>query len=361
MEDLGEDRRLQAVRAPRRGEGRGGRGRGPPLSGGEEERPAVELARRPASCSSAAASRRSARRRWWSCAASRQGRRRPRCARAGRRARNGAPPGSPAGCAAARSRRRRRRHRRVRAARDGRSRRQELEEPVQFLDVPPRLSTNSAGSACAGSSERTSSWRRSPKRSTRPRTRTASPSPKRLSSSSTSFQTRASILPVGSTSSSARYGLPERVPEPLTRDRVEALDDPVLRELRDRHPAILGPGTDGKLARSAPAQAVSRPSLRRGDGGDARRSSRTSVRRHHSGRARRCWPEAPGTPCGSSVPTTLRRRPASSPTGASEVCSCARPSRRSGSWRRSSRAPTTSAGGGGGSSPACGCGPTGTA
>ena len=41
-----------------------------------------------------------------------------------------------------------------------------------------------------------------------PSTRTASPSSKRPSSSSTSFQTRASMWPVGSTSSSARYGAP---------------------------------------------------------------------------------------------------------------------------------------------------------
>ena len=42
-------------------------------------------------------------------------------------------------------------------------------------------------------------------------TRTASPSSNRPSRSSTSFQTRASIRPLGSTSSSARYGEPERV------------------------------------------------------------------------------------------------------------------------------------------------------
>src|SRR5205085_6702375 len=48
-----------------------------------------------------------------------------------------------------------------------------------------------AGSSAAASSERTSSWSRSRKRSTRPSTRTASPSPTRPSSSSTSDQTRA--------------------------------------------------------------------------------------------------------------------------------------------------------------------------
>ena len=67
------------------------------------------------------------------------------------------------------------------------------------------------GSASAASTERTSSWSRSRNRSTRPSTRTASPSTKRPSSSSTSFQTRASIRPLGSTSSSARYAAPFRV------------------------------------------------------------------------------------------------------------------------------------------------------
>ena len=60
----------------------------------------------------------------------------------------------------------------------------------------------------AGSSVRTSSWSLSRKRSTRPRTRIESPSAKRASRSSTSFQTRASMRPLASTSSSARYGAP---------------------------------------------------------------------------------------------------------------------------------------------------------
>ena len=66
-----------------------------------------------------------------------------------------------------------------------------------------------AGSASgAGSSVRTSSWSRSRKRSTRPRTRIESPSAKRPSSSSTSLHTRASMRPLASTSSSARYAAP---------------------------------------------------------------------------------------------------------------------------------------------------------
>ena len=48
-------------------------------------------------------------------------------------------------------------------------------------------------------------------RSTWPSTRTASPSSNRRSRSSTSSQTRASTRPLGSTSSSTRYGLPPRV------------------------------------------------------------------------------------------------------------------------------------------------------
>ena len=76
----------------------------------------------------------------------------------------------------------------------------------------PRRGASSAsatpGSTSVASSERTSSCSRSRNRSTRPSTRTASPSAKRPSSSSTSFQTRASIRPLGSTSSSARYGAP---------------------------------------------------------------------------------------------------------------------------------------------------------
>ena len=70
---------------------------------------------------------------------------------------------------------------------------------------------SAAGSASAGSSARTSSWSRSRNFSTRPRTCTASPSPKRASSSSTSFHTRPEMRPVVSPSSSARYGAPLRV------------------------------------------------------------------------------------------------------------------------------------------------------
>ena len=68
---------------------------------------------------------------------------------------------------------------------------------------------SSAGSVSgATSTARTCTWSLPPNRSTRPSTRTASPSAKRPSSSSTSSQTRASIRPLASTSSSARYGAP---------------------------------------------------------------------------------------------------------------------------------------------------------
>ena len=89
---------------------------------------------------------------------------------------------------------------------------EELEEAGELVGVAAEPSASATpGSTSAVSSERTSSCRRSRKRSTRPSTRTASPSPKRPSSSSTSLQTRASIFPVGSTSSSARYEAPPRV------------------------------------------------------------------------------------------------------------------------------------------------------
>ena len=87
-----------------------------------------------------------------------------------------------------------------------------------------------------------------PNRSTRPSTRTASPSAKRPSSSSTSSQTRASIRPLASTSSSARYGRPGlRPPALLAPDGVDALDGAVLRELGDAgHAGSLG-GRGGTL------------------------------------------------------------------------------------------------------------------
>ena len=112
-----------------------------------------------------------------------------------------------------------------------------------------------------------SSWSRSRNRSTRPSTRTASPSPNRASSRSTSVQTRASIRPLGSTSSSARYGAPPLRAQPLLpRDGVDALDDPVCGQLCDRaHGASLGVGAAARLGRSGRRQAVPRAPLRRAE------------------------------------------------------------------------------------------------
>ena len=86
--------------------------------------------------------------------------------------------------------------------------REELEEAVELVGVSAqRGRERSAGSASsAGSTARTCTWSLPPKRSTRPSTCTASPSSKRRSSRSTSFQTRASTRPLASASSRARYG-----------------------------------------------------------------------------------------------------------------------------------------------------------
>ena len=144
----------------------------------------------------------------------------------------------------------------------------------------------------AASTVRTSSCSRPPKRSTRPSTRTASPSAKRLSSSSTSSQTRASIRPLGSTSSSARYGLPPRVVRrSLARDRVDALDDAVLGQLGDRQPV----GVECRLARW-PTSARSAPSATRGR---TARSHGAALRRDRRPRARPSF--APATRTTSST------------------------------------------------------------
>ena len=136
--------------------------------------------------------------------------RRRRCARAARPRTSGGRPASPDTCAAAR--------RRARASTSVRS-------PSSWISAVRNSRNPSSSSASrriagaiasgstpsAGSSVRTSSCSRSRNRSTRPSTRTASPSAKRASSSSTSFQTRASMRPLGSTSWSARYVAPFRV------------------------------------------------------------------------------------------------------------------------------------------------------
>ena len=161
---------------------------------------------RPTSCTSAAASSRSGAAADGAARARGRALRRRRCARAGRPRTSGgrraspgtlaaAPPSSAASTA--------------RAARRRDLRDEELEEALQLVCVAPhRRRHRRRDRRSAGSSVRTSSCSLSRKRSTRPSTRTASPSPKRVSSSSTSFQTRAPMRPLGSTSSSARYGAP---------------------------------------------------------------------------------------------------------------------------------------------------------
>ena len=64
--------------------------------------------------------------------------------------------------------------------------------------------SDDGSASSAGSTARTWTWSLPPKRSTRPSTCTASPSPNRWSRRSTSFHTRASTRPLASASSSAR-------------------------------------------------------------------------------------------------------------------------------------------------------------
>ena len=162
---------------------------------------------RPTSWSSAAASRRSALSRGWSCAVSRQSVATPTVCSSSPPAYPWWPSAPAAGRAASladlrvaeQTARRSRRARGARSRRPGtrgtrRARRRRAASPARAR--PDRRP--------AASTVRTWSCSRSSKRSTRPSTRTASPSAKRRSSSSTSFQTRPSMRPLGSTSSSAR-------------------------------------------------------------------------------------------------------------------------------------------------------------
>ncbi len=183
---------------PRRAAARGGRGRAAALGRGQEERAAVELSRpsrvveergrERGDRAAAAGAARPPRGRAW----------RPRrCARGGRRRRSGARPGGGershalAEVCVADERAHNRAQAGVRELLG-----EEVEEPVQLLEVAPRLRDEPGRvDLRPASSERMSSWSRSRNRSTRPSTRTASPSWKRRSRSSTSLQTRASIRP----------------------------------------------------------------------------------------------------------------------------------------------------------------------
>ena len=168
---------------------------------------------------------------------------------------------------------------------------EELEEAVQLVQVAARLGHQRAGSASVGSSERTSSWSRSRKRSTRPSTRTASPSWKRRSSSSTSFQTR-------------RLDPPARIDELEREVRAAAAGAQALlagdREDRPRRPGppparrsatlLATPALYGRERMVAwppwPLEAVSRAPLRPGTRGLARRPRRPALRRDLAGAAR---------------------------------------------------------------------------
>ena len=176
---------------------------------GDRERGASDRARRvrPTSWRSAAASSRSTRKPGWSCAVSRQSVR--DADRVLEQAAGVRMVIRPAWQDTPARRSRRARHRTVPASPGGDLGHEELEEALRSLRCRAGSRASATpGSTSAASSERTSSCSRSRNRSTRPSTRTASPSVNRPSSSSTSFQTRASIRPVGSTSSSARYDAP---------------------------------------------------------------------------------------------------------------------------------------------------------
>ena len=155
-------------------------------------------------------------------------------------------------------------------------------KPCELLGVAPRArASGSPGRRRVASSVRTSSWSRSRKRSTRPSTRTASPSPKRPSSSSTSFQTRASIRPVESTSSSARYGAP-----PFVRSLRFVLTAKTPSTTRSSASSAMSPGRVYGPARPArsvaprmPCSTVSRAPVRRRGGRPARAARRSAVRR----------------------------------------------------------------------------------
>ena len=144
--------------------------------------------------------------------------------------------------------------------------RQELEEAVELVGVAAhRRREGRRGRSPAR--PRACARRAGAGRGTAPRGRARAPRrPRRSapSSSSTSFQTRASMRPLGSTSSSARYGAPPFVRSRCLRlDGEDALDDAVLGQLGDAaHAASLGAARllgSGRGRR----QAVSRAPLRR--------------------------------------------------------------------------------------------------
>ena len=134
---------------------------------------------------------------------------------------------------------------------------EELEEAVELVRIAPHGRGERGRVGVLGGLDRAHlHLQLPPKRSTRPSTRTASPSPKRWSSRSTSFQTRASTRPLASASSSARYGSACAGASPLlSGDCEHAFDGPVLDELGDRgHVSSLWAKAVGTLAAMADIQ-----------------------------------------------------------------------------------------------------------
>ena len=220
---------------------------------------------------------------------------------------------------------------------------------------PPRASARRAA-AGRGTSRRGAS------------TRTASPSAKRPSSSSTSFQTRASIA-AGRVDELEREvrraGL--RAQLALHADRVDALDDPVLLELRDRHGPSLPPRPDaeaglvvapvgdvveerGRLLpppaerRRARSAAVSSPVRSSTSVASSRRAAPRAGSRFGSChlRASRSWASAPQVlPCSTRCELVRTSRWWSDAIVAVDRPSCRAPSPRAAAGRSAGRASRT--------------------
>ena len=121
---------------------------------------------------------------------------------------------------------------------------EELEKAVELVRVAPHRRRQARRDRLSGaaSTARTCTWSLPPNRSTRPSTRTASPSSKRPSSSSTSSQIRASMRPLAIDELEREVGRAGLRPPPLlASDGVDAFDGPVLGELGDAgHAGSLG-------------------------------------------------------------------------------------------------------------------------
>ena len=259
----------RAPAAPRAGAGRGGRARAgvPPPSDGTSA-PAASSRVRPTSCSSAAASSRSGRRRGWSCAVSRQIVATPTVC-------SSSPPAYDVVAVGRRGKRAQPRAPATSVRRVDRRRRPGMRISATRKSRKPSSSSASrriAGASVAGprrvaaSSERTSSWSRSRNFSTRPSTRTASPSAKRASSSSTSVP-HAGLDPAARDRRARARGTTRRRgcgAAPCERPRRRRRRPGPRRARRWRSRGQSRPGAAARLERSGRRQAVSRPPLRRG-------------------------------------------------------------------------------------------------